>query len=244
MSASGEASKRFRRLGFKDSKIYQFGYFPAFPHRPLQVRASGPFRLLCVGLIEPFKGQDLLLKAIYRLKEAGLPCHCTITGFGSMRDKCIKLRDKLQLQELVEFPGVVEQTELERLFATSDVLVAPGYEEPWGIRVNEGILAGLPVVVSNGVGAHEVVAAMHSGAVFRSASAASLASALDRVYNDLLSDPDSLLARVDRAGETIQPKVVAGYAAEIIRHALSGGAGPKPEAPWMKGAGRSAGKAL
>jgi glycosyltransferase involved in cell wall biosynthesis len=231
MSASGEAQRRFHRLGFDSTKVYQFGYFPAFPHRRIP-RLPGPLKLLCVGLIEPFKGQDLLLKALPLLLQQGVSCHCTITGFGSQRDDLIRRAKALGLQDSVVFPGVVEQRELERLFATSDVLVAPGYEEPWGIRINEGLLAGLPVVVSDGVGAQEVIAGMGAGAVFRSGSAEELAAALLDIHQRIATDHDNLLARVDQAAAAIHPTRVAHYSIEIFEHALSDRTRPKPLAPW------------
>jgi len=38
-------------------------------------------------------------------------------------------------------------------YALADVLVLPSFSEPWGLVVNEAMVCGLPVIVSNRAGA-------------------------------------------------------------------------------------------
>jgi glycosyltransferase involved in cell wall biosynthesis len=54
--------------------------------------------------------------------------------------------------EHVAFPGFINQSELPRIYAASDVFVLASENEPWGLIVNEVMCAGLPVVVGDQVG--------------------------------------------------------------------------------------------
>lgn len=232
LSQSGDVKAPFRRLGFRKDRIFPFGYFPDFAPVPRGAVADDHMSLLSIGYLEPFKGQDTLLKAIDLLRRRGLKVSATITGFGSARERLISLRQELGLSDCVEFVGVVDDERLMQLFAKSSALVAPGFEEPWGIRVNEGLLALLPVVVSDGVGAKELVLATGGGEVFSAGSPQSLARALVRLANRLT------LGHVQRAlaagRDRITPKAAAIYLDKVITLADRGFvAGLPPDPPWL-----------
>ena len=75
--------------------------------------------------------------------------------------------------------------ELERLYKWADVFVACGLCEPWGMRVNDAIHAGLPVVVSSGMGAKMIVEQYGCGSVYRAGDAKALADVLLRFVSDI-----------------------------------------------------------
>jgi glycosyltransferase involved in cell wall biosynthesis len=57
------------------------------------------------------------------------------------------------LGERVRISGFVNQSEIPAWYAASDCLVLPSdSQETWGLVVNEGMAAGLPVIVSDAVG--------------------------------------------------------------------------------------------
>lgn len=233
LSASGDCPDRFVRLGFPRERIHRFGYFPNFPPLRDGPRKPGPLRLLCIGYLEPFKGQDLLIAAIAMLKNRGIDAECTITGFGSTRETLERQAAELQVADRVRFAGVVDQPTLHTLFAESDALVAPGYEEPWGIRVNEALLAGLPVIVSDRVGAQELIAASEAGAAFRSGSPGALVDAVAGLARQVADNRAELLRKVDDMADRIRPARAAAYAIDVFAHALAGC--PAPMAPpWSE----------
>ncbi|GAC1628282.1 MAG: hypothetical protein NVS9B13_25920 [Candidatus Acidiferrum sp.] len=53
----------------------------------------------------------------------------------------------------VRFLGFVNQTQLPAIYTASDLMVLPSTYEPFGLVVNEAMLCGCPVVVSDRVGA-------------------------------------------------------------------------------------------
>ena len=80
------------------------------------------------------------------------------------------------------FIGFKNQHELSRYYHASDALVLPSRSgETWGLVVNEGLLHGLPCIVSEAVGcAPDLVIPGITGEVFETNSASSLRNALIR----------------------------------------------------------------
>ena len=53
----------------------------------------------------------------------------------------------------VYFPGFQDRNEISKFYTVSDVLVLPSERETWGMVVNEAMCFGLPIIVSEAVGA-------------------------------------------------------------------------------------------
>jgi glycosyltransferase involved in cell wall biosynthesis len=53
----------------------------------------------------------------------------------------------------VRFFGFQNRNDIAKYYAASDALVLPSWRESWGIVVNEGMAFGLPIIVSDQVGA-------------------------------------------------------------------------------------------
>lgn len=227
LSASGARQRTFERLGFPPDTIYPYGYFPDFQERPRSKGARNVLNVLCIGYLKPFKGHDVLLDALAAL-DPEVPFRCVITGYGPVEQNLRNRAARLGIADRVEFAGVVSDARLSTLFGWAGVLAAPGHEEPWGIRVNEALLAGLPVVVSDGVGAVELVRSSGAGEVFRAGSASDLAAALRRAHGRLAAG--ELEATTAAFRSRVTPGAAAAYVRAVIERLDRGG--PKPAVPW------------
>jgi len=69
-----------------------------------------------------------------------------MVGAGPERARGIALAEQLGVTDSVEWPGFVSEDEKRRILGESRVLVAPSYEEGWGISVCEALASGVPVV--------------------------------------------------------------------------------------------------
>jgi glycosyltransferase involved in cell wall biosynthesis len=233
--ASAQANSSMRRLGWHEKQIFPFGYFSEEPpERPHSGNASGrrdPM-FLCTGYLTQNKGQHVLLYALRLLKNSGLRFSCNITGYGPEEARLRNLSKSLHLDDgVVHFKGVIPTDELQALMQSSDIFVAPGLSEPWGIRINEAIQAGLAVVVSDGIGACELVRVSGGGAIFPSGNPERLASALYR----FISEPEKLAECKEHSRkyrQRIHPRVAAEYFAEVLGHTLDP-KGAKPTPPWL-----------
>ena len=99
-------------------------------------------RVLYVGRLAPEKGVDLLLRSV-----AGLDVEMIVAGSGPEEESLRALAPG------VRFLGHVDRDALVDVYADADVLVLPSWSEPWGMALNEGAAAGLPLVASEAAGA-------------------------------------------------------------------------------------------
>jgi glycosyltransferase involved in cell wall biosynthesis len=85
----------------------------------------------------------------------------------------------------VRFTGFLQEDGVARSLAQSLALVLPSREEQWGLVVNEALAMGLPVLVSENVGARDdLVRQGVNGYVFEADNAAGLADAMVRLAAD------------------------------------------------------------
>jgi glycosyltransferase involved in cell wall biosynthesis len=115
--------------------------------------------LLCVAALTPDKGHDLLLDALATATD--LSWHCTCVG-SLVRDPAFagavrrRARDT-GLHDRVSFPGALTGEELDRAYATADLLVLPSYAETYGMVVTEALSRGLPVITTEVGGVSEAL---------------------------------------------------------------------------------------
>lgn len=214
-SASGEATNEIKKLGWSEKKIFPFGYFTEFIDQHMLKDEGQVLNIICTGYITKNKGHILLMKALKSIGDEITNVRCRITGFGPERENLEKYVLENRIQN-VSFLGVVKTHELIKLLKSSDVLVAPGFVEPWGIRINEAIMYGLPSIVSNGIGASQVVQDLECGLIFRSGSADELAQCLLSYINN----PD-LLNKHKRNTINAKNKISPYNAAKYMNDALA-----------------------
>ncbi|WP_244437756.1 glycosyltransferase family 4 protein [Hyphomicrobium denitrificans] len=158
--------------------------------RPILVpQASGslhrPHFLCCSRLVEG-KNLMFLIGAFrrYRDKAAEKGWDLTIAGDGPLYGIIARRVAELSLTEHVHLIGRKAYDELPALYASADALVFPSLSETWGLVVNEAMAAGLPVLVSKGVGCHpDLVQEGINGRVFDPANTAQLATLLYEIAN-------------------------------------------------------------
>lgn len=149
-------------------------------------QAAGPVadgELLCVGVIAPHKGQDVLLDALALLGEHEWACTLagsttTDPGFAArVREAAARFPGRVRM------PGVLSGGELDRAYRRAAVLVAPSRVESFGMAVADALARGLPAIASDVGGIGE--AASGGGALLvRPGDPKSLARALHSWLDD------------------------------------------------------------
>lgn len=235
--AAPRALADLRRLGWSAARVFPYGYFTEPPPTeavPTPPPSGGPVRLLCTGYLEPNKGHHLLLPALGHLRDQGLPFVCHITGYGPREPALRQQAAALGLGEAVVFTGVLPGPELDALKQAADLFVAPGLCEPWGVRINEAVQAALPTVVSDGIGASELIRASGGGRLFRSGRVPDLARALAELVGSA-GERSACRARLLQYRERIHPRVAAEYFRSVVACVQSPG-NPAPAVPWLQDA--------
>lgn len=153
-----------------------------------------------------------LLRAFAELTRDFPAAWLVFGGSGEQEQPLIAETAELGLEQ-VRFIGFQNQSALPTLFAASDIFVLPSDEEPWGLVVNEAMAAGLPVIVSDEVGAApDLVEDKGTGAVYPCGNVEALTNAII----GLLESKTKRLEMGARAHELIKAwdveKCVAGIA--------------------------------
>jgi len=108
------------------------------PHQALHV--------LYVGRFIYWKGMDLGLRAIARLRERGTPVRLTMIGQGPALQRWQMLTKKLKLASCVTWAPWMKQQDLLQAYATFDTLLFPSLHDSSGNVALEAMANGLPVV--------------------------------------------------------------------------------------------------
>ena len=130
--------------------------------------------LLFVGRFVREKGLDILLAAFQKIALTQPDVQLRLVGEGVERAAIVGMIHQLGISDHVILDGRLEGAALLNTYRLADLFILPSRFEPFGAVVNEALLAGLPVICSDMVGAKCLVAEGVSGSVFNSENPDSL----------------------------------------------------------------------
>ncbi len=133
--------------------------------------------------LQPWKRPMDLLQAF---SKAAIPDSLLlIAGEGPLRPQLESEATSLGIGNRVRFLGFVNQSQLPAIYTSADLMVLPSEYEPFAMVVNEAMLCGCPVAVSDRVGAaSDLVAPLAPDFVFPHCDIEALASTLRRIFSD------------------------------------------------------------
>lgn len=154
---------------------------------------SAPPTGLFISRLDPTKGLIDVVESwssvVRRLPGAQL----VVAGTGPQRFSAERRARELGIADLITWKGFVTEQGKRELLATSRLLIAPSYEEGWGIAVAEALASGLPVVAYRLPTLDEIFGDSYEPVAIGDTRA--LADAIVRVLRD-----DSLAGRLSHAG--------------------------------------------
>ncbi|WP_256360413.1 glycosyltransferase family 4 protein [Methylomonas koyamae] len=141
-----------------------------------------------VGLLIPWKGQDLFIDAAKILKEK-IP-NLKMPIIGGTPDDCIEYENRLRervttedLESTIVFTGHTDK--MEAVYNGLDIVVSASTDpEPLGTVVIESMAMGRPVVGPNHGGAAEMLEERTTGLLFKAKDHRDFCDAVLRVFND------------------------------------------------------------
>jgi glycosyltransferase involved in cell wall biosynthesis len=170
-----------RDLGVDPHKITKIG-LPADPHmaaRVLALRERSAIEdvALYVGLFLAHKNLPRLVEAFDRTAFRRRGGRLVLVGGKDLAEPFRRSLDRGQ-RASVDVRRSCDQAELERLYATSRLLVQPSLEEGFGLPVQEALASGLPACASSGGALPEVTLGLSEH--FDPLSIEAMAMAIDR----------------------------------------------------------------
>jgi glycosyltransferase involved in cell wall biosynthesis len=159
---SGSAAARIRaRHDLENIGVALPGTAAAPPAAGSLAAGSGIPHLIAVAALLPNKDQSLLLEALAELTD--LPWTASFIGSDTADpDYAAQLRDsveRLGLVRRVSIPGELRGAALESEWSAADLSLLISRAEAYGLVVIESLARGIPVVVRDGTGAVEALAA-------------------------------------------------------------------------------------
>ena len=206
-----------RRLGFSQSQIifdlysadldlFHRAYVNNFENK----QKTYPHRFLYVGRFVPAKGLDILINAWKRTEGRRGDWELHLVGNGPMREALTKTAG-------IVVKDFMQPEELHREVAGAGCFVLPSRTEPWGVVVHEFCAAGLPLVLSDEVGAAtSFLLSGFNGFCFPAEDDEALAQALIRVA----ALPDESLLNMGKHSHKLSRRITPDTSAANLLAAL------------------------
>ena len=119
------------------------------------------FNLLSMGVFLPYRNYEILILSIEKLRREG--CKIRLDIIGNIETD-IQYTKKIQnmiierkIEKYVKIWGQVDDDTYDKLFNVANAFAFINIEQSWGLAVFEAMSAGLPTIVSNSVGAIELL---------------------------------------------------------------------------------------
>jgi len=154
--------------------LVPLGFDPGIFTPEPRVAHDGPVRFVFVGRFTQVKGADLLADALDRLAAEDLHFECRIAADRNISDPGLIAR----LEPHAELLGKLPHAALPELYRWADALVMPSRFDSFGLVVPEALACGLPTLVSDRVGARDLVRPGANGAIFPASDPEALAALL------------------------------------------------------------------
>ena len=110
-----------------------------------------------LGRVTFQKGPDYFVEAAYKVLQKDKNVRFVMAGQGDMLNRMIKRVAQLRISDRFHFTGFLKGSDVDLMFALSDVYVMPSVSEPFGISPLEALQSNVPVVISKQSGVSEIL---------------------------------------------------------------------------------------
>ena len=149
-------------------------------------RVDNGLSIVCIGRIEPSKGQIYLIEACGKLNDRQIPFHLLLAGEVANKEYLADCRHKaveLNIGDQITFPGHIEN--ILDVLSRTDIFVLPSISgEAFSRAIIAAMAMGKPVVATDVGGAKEAIENGLSGFVVPSADSAALAERIIALATD------------------------------------------------------------
>jgi len=159
---------------------------------PSPVLAS---RLVCVGRLCIEKAQPVLIQAVSRLRDEGVPCDVVLVGDGPIRLEIESQIKRLGLEGVVRITGWATGERVKREIASARALVLPSFAENLPVVIMEAMALSRPVISTYVAGIPELVRPGETGWLVPPGDVEALAEAL----REALAVPVETIAAMGKA---------------------------------------------
>ncbi len=181
--------------------------------------------VLFVGRPEPFKGPDVLVRALAYLRE---PSHVRLLLVGGSEiehsvDWIYDIANQAGMRDRVQWQPAIPQADLPDFYAAADVCAVPSHHESFGLAALEAMACGRPVLASTVAGLESLIDDGRTGSLVGTHDPMDFACSLEELLNNPLRRERMGEAAHQAAAtytwEAAASRTLDGYAA-VLRDAV------------------------
>jgi glycosyltransferase involved in cell wall biosynthesis len=176
--ASSIVRRQLQDAGVSPEKIWVVPYAAdtALFHPPAPAAARVSFRIVYAGQLTQRKGLRVLFAAVKKLRRSlAVELHL----YGPTQPDIIPDLEGIAGESWIVRHGAISRPQLADVFRAASVLVLPSWEEAFGLVVPQALNCGLPCIVSDRVGASDLIRQRENGSVFPAGDDETLAREVD-----------------------------------------------------------------
>lgn len=164
-----------RNIGYEKNKIINDLYScDVNKFQKVDIKNNEFINFIFVGRIVPSKGIDILLRAWSIFSLNNTKCKLTLVGSGLHINECDY--NNLIVKKFMSPEELRDEAEISHCF------ILPSLFEPWGVVVHEFATLGMPMILSEAVGARSsFLINNHNGYLFKTGSVDDLVVAFEKV---------------------------------------------------------------
>ena len=110
-----------------------------------------------LGRITFQKGPEYFIEAAAKVLKRTKNVRFVMAGSGDMMNRAIRQVASMGISDRFHFTGFLRGTDVQKMFALSDVYIMPSVSEPFGISPLEAMRSNVPSIISHQSGAAEVL---------------------------------------------------------------------------------------
>lgn len=148
------------KYGIDPSKVKTI-YNAVEPHKVddyyIPQKRTGEKIVTFLGRITLQKGPGYFVEAAYQVLLRDKNVRFVMAGSGDMMDAMVRRVAQLGIADHFHFTGFLQNDDVFKLFAMSDVYIMPSVSEPFGISPLEAMQNNVPVIISKQSGVAEIL---------------------------------------------------------------------------------------
>ena len=136
-----------------------------------------------IGRLNWAKGYNLLIEALFKIKEEYPGFSLKIAGDGPYRNMLENMIDKYYLRKNIIILGELHYDEIPIFLSSIDLYVQPSISEGSPITVKEAMASALPILASTAGGIPEIIEHNNTGILFESENKFELVKGLKKIIS-------------------------------------------------------------
>lgn len=157
-------AERIRELFHRDAQVFYCGISPIAINRDINKTFSRfkerKINLLSSGVVLKYRNYETQVEVVKKLIDKGWNVNLNIFGKILDEEYATKIRDMIKdfnLEKNIKLLGQIDDDEYRNLHKNSDIFLFVNIDQSWGLAVFEAQSCAMPVIVSQSVGAVEIL---------------------------------------------------------------------------------------